>query len=212
TAEEAAKLRSLADAGSGGGPMALGARLSKSGFGTGGLAAAADDALEGLDGLEELQNESQPGPPNDEEVPPLDLGGSLGGIPGAENTGIHIAGTEQPSLQLDSPNFEDALQQPPGDPFHTGEGGGPPSGQGDVPPSGPADEQPSLQDLLNQKQDPGPNLPDLSEGSEDGAPDPGDSLKLPGGFQLGIPEASPGGDPGPEQPGDELPEIDYTFP
>src|SRR5690606_38665758 len=63
TAEEAARLRGLADAGRGGAPMALGARLAKSGFGTGGLAAAAAEALEGL---EELQDESQPGPPNDE--------------------------------------------------------------------------------------------------------------------------------------------------
>jgi hypothetical protein len=45
TVEEAAKLRGLADARSGTGPMALGARLSKSGFGTGGLGGMAAELI-----------------------------------------------------------------------------------------------------------------------------------------------------------------------
>jgi len=230
TAEEAAKLRSLADAGSGG-PMALGARLSKSGFGTSGLAAAAAAALEGLDA------ESQPGPPDDSESPFSNIGNRLGSLDGPE-----VAPLGQPSLQLgDAAGVGDAVQEPPTVPFDTGEGGDPPSG--------PADEQPSLQDMVGAVHQSGSDLSGiLPEGTQDGGgdhgspgvplqeledvvdklgdldqlgdggsppeggtPDLGDSLTLPGGFQL-LPEVGSGGDPGPDQPGGEMPEVDYPWP
>lgn len=233
TAEEAAKLRGLADAGSGGGPMALGARLSKSGFGTGGLAAAAAEAL---GDLEDLAG-SQPGPPDQDESPFSNIGNRLGSLNGPE-----VAPLAQPSLQLgDAAGVGDAVQEPPTVPFDAGEG--------DDPPSGPADEQPSLQDMVDAVHQSGSDLSGiLPEGTQDGggdhgspgvplqeledvvdklgdlaqlgdggsppeggAPDLGDSLTLPGGFQL-VPEVGSGGDPGPEQSGGEMPEVDYPWP
>jgi hypothetical protein len=167
TADEAAKLRGLADAGSGGGPMALGARLSKSGIGTGGFAAAAAELI-GDASAEEVPEE----PPEESPLsgPSNQLGEMIKTM--EEESQLELPG--QPVLQLGAQDgITEALHQPPYDPFVSGEGDD----------SG-SQEQPSMEDLLNQPHDSSVKIPGLlPEDTEDGAGGP----EQPGG---GTPELS----------------------
>lgn len=205
TTAEASRLRELADAPAGTGPVALGARLSKSGIGSGGLASALAEALAEA-GSEEEEPDSIIPPrsgsliPPGSEIPAVEPGGdgqpdgdSSAGAP-LQAAASLLEGLEIPPepVQEQEPGspigplkdpMEDLLKEQLGLPPSEGESGG---GGGKPTMTGPSDAmiKPDFEhlvpaDALAPQDSPEPSGPDATEA-------PG------GGTGGGQPPAGPG--------------------